>query len=667
MDVSWPHWIALSSVIMTLLGAGVWWLLEQGTRGAEIATVLALVVAVIALLVTLVALLVTLAEKLGMFDRPRPPDKPPPSRPPAVVRLARAVVDWIGKHVLIVVGLFLVLSLIATSRFWAPPLRILVAGCEHATELRVLTSPEQLEPARLLADRYQHSAQRSGCASVHLYVFALPTKQVREALAAAHWPDSALRAAPQPDVWLADSAREVAKVRTALASVEGGIIAEDVPVAWSPIVLGGPAATADELHGRLPGHPWTELFQATTHLNWDVVRPDPANSPAGESGTALLYGGGTVIDPALAHLIEQRLGVSLDRDKYPLGGSLDVLCRYRQLDGPRRTAVVISEQALVRFNHGDPLGDTCATPTGQRGVDDLLLAYYPSDTRSLDFQFVRFGWSAPAQRDAAVAFGKWLTGEDGAQALKDVGLRPRGFTAGGLLTPRNGMQPATFIRDPVPNGVLDAAMAAHRTAQRRTRVLLALDSSGSMSALAGAGQGSRFDAASRGVVGALKLMGEQDEFGLSVFPADPAGSEIRQEVVTIGPRDGLVGTRPRRLATKAALSDIRPAGNTPLYRAIADGVDRVAAAGPSDETYSNALVVLTDGKDTTSGLTDAQVIDEVSDKGVRVFVIAVGEASCATVVLRDVTTNTGGRCLDADLSSIDAKLAELFGVLWSEG
>ena len=45
--------------------------------------------------------------------------------------------------------------------------------------------------------------------------------------------------------------------------------------------------------------------------------------------------------------------------------------------------------------------------------------------------------------------------------------------------------------------------------------------------------------------------------------------------------------------------------------------------------------------------------------------VAVGEADCATPVLRDITTNSGGRCLDAELSSIDTKLAELFGTLWS--
>jgi hypothetical protein len=55
---------------------------------------------------------------------------------------------------------------------------------------------------------------------------------------------------------------------------------------------------------------------------------------------------------------------------------------------------------------------------------------------------------------------------------------------------------------------------------------------------------------------------------------------------------------------------------------------------------------------------------QVRGKGVRVFVVAIGEATCGTQSLRDITAHSGGACYDAGLDSVDDVLAELFGLLW---
>jgi hypothetical protein len=55
---------------------------------------------------------------------------------------------------------------------------------------------------------------------------------------------------------------------------------------------------------------------------------------------------------------------------------------------------------------------------------------------------------------------------------------------------------------------------------------------------------------------------------------------------------------------------------------------------------------------------------QVRGKGVRVFVIAIGEASCGALALRDITGHTGGGCYDAGLDSLDDVLVDLFGRLW---
>jgi len=136
--------------------------------------------------------------------------------------------------------------------------------------------------------------------------------------------------------------------------------------------------------------------------------------------------------------------------------------------------------------------------------------------------------------------------------------------------------------------------------------------------------GTRFEVATRAIQQSLRLMSDRDEFGLWVFPADAEGRGTRQ-LVPIGRGDATADGLPRREAAVAALGRVTPAGGTPLHRTIVDGV---RAVGPTGEDRVTALVVVTDGEDTSSGLTPAQVTAAVRDKQVRVLVIAVGEAHC---------------------------------------
>ena len=106
---------------------------------------------------------------------------------------------------------------------------------------------------------------------------------------------------------------------------------------------------------------------------------------------------------------------------------------------------------------------------------------------------------------------------------------------------------------------------------------------------------------------------------------------------------------------------MRPTGNTPLYRAI---VDATAALGPADPGRIDAVVVLTDGEDYGSGITAATMVTAVRGTGVRVFVVAIGEASCGAPALEEVTRVSAGGCVQARPGDLDAELRELFRLLW---
>lgn len=60
---------------------------------------------------------------------------------------------------------------------------------------------------------------------------------------------------------------------------------------------------------------------------------------------------------------------------------------------------------------------------------------------------------------------------------------------------------------------------------------------------------------------------------------------------------------------------------------------------PSDDDQVSALVVLTDGENTANRRTLEQVLDAVRGQGVRIFVIAVGETSCASRTLQVLTSD----------------------------
>jgi Mg-chelatase subunit ChlD len=149
-------------------------------------------------------------------------------------------------------------------------------------------------------------------------------------------------------------------------------------------------------------------------------------------------------------------------------------------------------------------------------------------------------------------------------------------------------------------------------------------------------------------------MGPRDEFGLWFFP-DQAGTGHVQ-AVPLGPSD------PARVtAAQQALDGVRPAGNTPLFRAMIDGAVALGPAGPQP---LDAVVVLTDGEDTSSGIPADAVSAALAGTGVRVVVVTIGEIRCSDAGLGAITTATAGECLDADLASLDTALRTATAGLW---
>ena len=376
-----------------------------------------------------------------------------------------------------------------------------VFGCSPPTQLRMVASPETLTTARSLAGDYERwtATENHDCPTVEIYVYGAPPDEIRERIQrGTEWLDGS-------DV-LGRSGRSPTS-----GSPPRATNSPTRPARRSPAPRPSPtrrwcwlcpqprpfSRSAGRARGRTrcrgsPTGGWTSSERIRTQRRWACSPPHSCTACPVRTTRSPQQ-----LAPAE---IEQRIAVSLDRGGFPLTDTSGLLCRHRLLGSA--AAVIASEQQVVQVNLGDPLGPSCLSRTDN---PEQLVALYPSDTRSLDKQFVRLSWSEPPQQQAAADFGAWLLTESGRTAVVRTGLRPIGpYARGPTLTTRidTGAVPTM---GPVPPAEWEGTLSAHDAAQRRGRVLFVLDTSGSMATRGP--EGTRSGVAAAAVSAALGRMG----------------------------------------------------------------------------------------------------------------------------------------------------------------
>lgn len=505
--------------------------------------------------------------------------------------------------------------------------RVALATCPTSAMVSVLAPAGSLQPAREVARAYelQTAAGNFGCPVARLLVYSASATEINDALAAGWGDEQHVQIGPAPDVWLADWSGELRQA-TADATAAGRVLPVRAArtIASTPVILAAPA-DAD-----LPdGTAMVSVIDTLRTRRWNAAVPDPATS-VGALARIPAYrrtADDRTTTEYLARLggTERYLDQSLDSGKFALGSdAAGLLCAGGGVRS--RTAYVVTEQDLARFN----AGSSCGEQAGLRAV-------YAADVPVLDRQAVRFGWpqTGEGRTRAADRFAGWLTGPQGREALAAAGLRP----AGAAPDPRWGVRPDVRPRPAVISvDLVNDVRTKYQLAHRYGRVLVAVDASGSMG-LATTGA-SLWQVAVRGVAEISDGLDGRDELGVWVFQ----GTTVRKP---LPPAAG-----PRRVGP--ALKGIEPGGPAPLFAAVAGAVD---AVGPSTGERVTAVIVLTDGEDDNASAIDAgQFRAAVEGKGVRVFAIAMGTAGCAAPVLRTITAATAGTCLEAGPGSVTEPL-----------
>lgn len=551
-------------------------------------------------------------------------------------------------------------------------------SCEDPTEMAVMVPEDGAAGFAAVADAFEReSVTPFSCPRYHVTTFGMGWPALRAAFesgwGAAAGQDGAasLDLGPRPDVWLAESVAQAEIVAPRRAG-NGFSASAPVLVAGSPLVLAVPEPYVQALRATTRADDTTqELMAAAGTAGLDVVRANPDASFAAALHTERLYAGfgsgGAAAEAQEA--LELDLGHALERAGLPPGTDGALLCRLDELSRaePPRVAVLTSERAMI------DRGAACPASAAGDG-DAALVPFYPESAEGLDYQAVRLAWAdaEPSERRAAAAtaFVEWLGTSGGQEALdRRVGVRGIGGSPpSGADGPLPGLQSEPVVGTGAGT-VTDARVLLmedqYRAARRPARVLVLVDSSASMGRPAD-GDRLRINVAERGVLGALDHLGGSDEVGIWSFSGD-AGSSPR-------PVLEVTGSEVAKREAPGLLSDeLRPDGHTPLYDAIDATTSELVRLDPGgvSRRHLTALVVLTDGENLPGGGPGAEL--SASDlmrsaraeaaAGVRVYVVAVGEASCQVSDLRRIAAEWDGECWDSSFGELEGTLAGLFGQL----
>jgi Ca-activated chloride channel homolog len=296
------------------------------------------------------------------------------------------------------------------------------------------------------------------------------------------------------------------------------------------------------------------------------------------------------------------------------------------------SAVAMEETTVIDFNRRH-----CSSTK--------LVSLYPQEGSFFSdspYIVLNADWVTPADRQAAAAFQRYLAREVTADAAGRFGFRPgdEETAPAGLVNVAGGADPTRprrVLSLPEPS-VLNRVLTTWRRDRKPARVILVLDNSGSMQ------EENKLAHAKEGLTAFFRQTAPQDEIGLAKFSA---------KVTPL--------VAPARFADNQgqllnAVRDIIPEDDTAVYDATVAAVDAVKAS--ADAEHINAVVLLTDGADTSSGHSRQQVLDRLTQEGkaesngVRLFTIAYGSDARASELQRFAEAS-GGKAFVASTADIE--------------
>jgi Ca-activated chloride channel homolog len=298
------------------------------------------------------------------------------------------------------------------------------------------------------------------------------------------------------------------------------------------------------------------------------------------------------------------------------------------------SAVAMEETTLLEFNASRKPGEL------------RLVAIYPAEGTYVSdnpYMVLDAPWVTPVQKLAAGKLGAWLRKQLTPELLARFRYRPGDADVKPLppVTRANGVDPAQpkrLLSLPQP-AVLARIKKAWREDRKPANVMLVVDVSGSMNDENKIGQ------AREGLKTFLGQLSPRDRVGLTTFD-----SGIR----TIVPLAPFSVVRP---LLELRASELIANGGTRLYDATDFGWRAVDSL--RDDDRINAVVILSDGADTESGLDQDGVLATIRARAegegrqIRIFTIAYG-SDAEREVLDAIAHASGGKGYVGNPETIEA-------------
>jgi Ca-activated chloride channel family protein len=256
-------------------------------------------------------------------------------------------------------------------------------------------------------------------------------------------------------------------------------------------------------------------------------------------------------------------------------------------------------------------------------------------------------WVTDEQKEAAGIFEAFLLDTPQQQKAIEFGFRPSdpSIPLTAPLDIQHGVdpsQPQTVLEVPAAD-VIAGTQVLWEQVKKPVDLVVVMDISGSM-------KGEKIAAARDSLVQFINLLDDRDRLQVVLF---------NHELITLTPLSPL---DEKRADISRRISGIVEGGGTRLYDATILGYQDLEAHG--DENHIRAVVVLSDGMDTESGINLQELMNEIGitgeegGKAIKLFTIAFGNDADVDV-LHQMAESTGGKQYQSDPDTIHLIYAEI--------
>ena len=547
------------------------------------------------------------------------------------------------------------------------------AGC---TVVHLTSSSEKAALLKQLATDWANTSPTVDGTCARVEVTSKASGGAAEALARG-W--NAAVDGPRPDVWspAASSWTGLLRQKTTVRDRPDLVGSTAAPsIASTPLVIAMPKPMAAALGWPRKPLGWGDVLRlaqdprgwASVHQPYGAFtlgKTNPNFSTSGLHATIGTYvaATGTSSDLTLANLANpkvQAYAQAVERAVVHYGDTtLTFLTNLQSADDRGAglgyiSAVAVEEKSVWDYNQGNPSGDP--TTLGHHAKPKIpLVAIYPKEGTLLSdspYVVLQAPWVKDNVKKAAAGFLSYVRSGPAQSRFAQAAFRGFDGKAGPQITAANGLLPdlpRTILTPPAPP-VLAQVEALWNQQRKGARVLLVIDTSGSMGAPAGGGA-TKLELAKSAALKALDQFGPKDDVALWSFSTPINGSGL--------PYRELVPFRPIAQAKpllRQQISLLQADGGTALY-STARKAFQVMSAGATRDRIS-AVVLLTDGKNEYPQDDDLDTLlttlaPEDTARSVRFFPIGYGSDADLDALKRIAEAARGASYDASDAASID--------------